>query len=424
MYIDYSVSRQNGKTYSRVLLRTSYWDDGKVKHKTIANLSKCSKEEIDAMRLAFKHKKDLTGICPIEKSLIKTKAGLSIGAIWLLSNLADRLGISAALGNSQIGKLALWQIMARIIGQGSRLSAVRLAKQHDVCGIIGLNSFNEDDLYENLDWLNDNQEEIENKLFETRYAGKGVPSLYLYDVTSSYLEGTENELGDFGYNRDGKKGKRQIVIGLLTDDKGVPISVEVFRGNTQDPATFVSQIKKLAERFGVKEVTMVGDRGMIKSGQIDKLNEAQFYYITAITKVQIESLLTGGLIRLCLFDENLCEVELDGIRYIVRRNPLRQEDIRINREEKIEKAKKIVEKENKYLVEHEKAKADNACKRVDKWLKKLNISDFCFIEEQNRCLEIKIDEAAKEEAEKLDGCYCLKTNLGKDKAQKEEVHSR
>ena len=105
MYIDYSVSRQNGKTYSRVLLRTSYWDEGKVKHKTIANLSKCSKEEIEAMRLAFKHKKDLTEIRPIEKPLIKTKAGLSIGAVWLLFNLAERLGIIDALGNSRMGKL-------------------------------------------------------------------------------------------------------------------------------------------------------------------------------------------------------------------------------------------------------------------------------------------------------------------------------
>lgn len=332
MYIDQSISRQRGKIYTRTLLRDSYREDGKVKHHTIANLSKCSQEEIEAMKLALKYKGNLDELCSIKD--IKTKIGLSVGVIVLLNSLANRLSIDKALGNDRMGKLALWQVMARIIDQGSRLSAVRLAGQHAICDLIGLDSFNEDDLYENLDWLSDNQSEIEKMLFKSRYKGNQISALYLYDVTSSYLEGNDNELGGFGYNRDREDGKKQIVIGLLTDSDGVPVSVEVFKGNTTDPDTFLNQIKKLALRFGVRDVTMVGDRGMIKSGQIKELNGTQFHYITAITKSQIQKLITDGFIQLCFFDEELCEVEIDSIRFILKRNPFRAKELEISRQEK------------------------------------------------------------------------------------------
>jgi len=422
MYIDRSISRQHGKIYTRTLLRTSYREKGKVKHKTIANLSKCSKEEIEAIKLALKHKNDLTKLCSIKD--IKTKVGLSVGVIYLLNSLAERLYITKALGNTRMGKLALWQVMARIIDQGSRFSAVRLAGQHAICDLLGLDSFNEDDLYENLDWLSDNQEKIEEALFKARYKDKGVPTLYLYDVTSSYLEGKRNELGEYGYNRDGKRHKMQIVIGLLTDEDGVPVSVEVFKGNTTDPKTFLSQIKKLALRFKVKDVAMVGDRGMIKRGEIKELDEVKFHYITAITKPQIQSLIKKGLIQLSLFDENLCEVEIDSVRYILRRNPHRAKELEISREEKIEKIKRLVDKENEYLSSHKGAKIETGLKRIQGYLEKLKISCFCSIEIQERGFVVKIDESAKKKASELDGCYCIKTDLPKEKATKEKVHSR
>ncbi|MFH0939870.1 MAG: transposase [Planctomycetota bacterium] len=139
--------------------------------------------------------------------------------------------------------------------------------------------------------------------------------------TSSYLEGQCNELGAFGYNRDGKKRKKQIVIGLLCNEKGKPLSVEVFEGNTTDTITFGSQVKKVAERFGGGEITLVGDRGMIRNKQVAELPEG-FHYITAITKPQIESLLKQGVIQMSLFDEDLAEVETQqGIRYVLRCNP-------------------------------------------------------------------------------------------------------
>jgi transposase len=198
--------------------------------------------------------------------------------------------------------------------QGSRLRAVRLDRSHAVCDVLGLEAFNEDHLYGNLAWLAERQEAIEKRLFRHRY-GNTPPQLFLYDVTSSYLEGVQNILAAFGYNRDGKKGKRQLVIGLLTGPEGAPVAVRVFAGNTADKKTVPEQIRILAESFGVKEVTLVGDRGMLKQAQIDLLNQEQFHYITAITQPQIEKLLREGVFQMGLFEEKLAEVAHDGVRY-------------------------------------------------------------------------------------------------------------
>jgi transposase len=133
-------------------------------------------------------------------------------------------------------------------------------------------------------------------------------------VTSSYLEGEDNELGAYGYNRDGKKGKKQIVIGLLCNERGEPLSTEVFRGNTQDPATFASQVKQASERFGCEHITFVGDRGMIQSGQVRDLAQAGFHYITALTKPPIQMLLKTGVLPMDLFDAELGEASDEGLR--------------------------------------------------------------------------------------------------------------
>jgi transposase len=167
--------------------------------------------------------------------------------------------------------MALWQVIARVHSQGSRLSSVRLAKNTAAADIVGFKKgFCEDNLYENLAWLAENQERIEKQLLAFR-RGQNTPELFLYDVTSSYLEGDHNALANWGYNRDKKRGKKQIVIGLLCDEQGEPVSVEVFTGNTTDPQTFGAQVQKVAERFGCQTVTFVGDRGMIKSAQVKDL---------------------------------------------------------------------------------------------------------------------------------------------------------
>ncbi len=410
MYVDTAHIKQNGRIYKRVLLRENFREDGKVKHRTIANISKCSDEEIAAIKLALKYKCDLTKVDSL-RDKVKSKQGLAVGAIFLLKTLADRLHITKALGKSIDGKLALWQIMARIIDQGSRLSAVRLAQTHAVCDLLNLKGFNEDTLYQNLDWLCDNQEAIENRLFALRYKGSNAPNLFLYDVTSSYLEGVENELSDWGYNRDKKKGKMQIVIGLLTDEEGVPVAVEVFKGNTNDTKTFFSQIQKIAKRFKVKEVTMVGDRGMIKTVQIKAIREANFNYITAITKPQIETLVKNKVIQLELFNEKLCEITTDNVRYILRRNPMRYNEIENARQGKIEKIRALVKTQNSYLKEHQKAQVSVAQRKVKEMLAKFKMASFINVKLEDRTLSLEIDKKKEEESKKLDGCYVIKTEL-------------
>lgn len=161
MYIDTSQTTLNGKTYCRRLLRESYREDGKVKHRTIANLSNCSEDEIAAIKLALKHKGNLAALGVVDSVIIKQ--GMQIGAVYCLRTLAERLGIIKALGDDVSGRLALWQIIARLIDHGSRLSAVRLAQRHDACSLLGMDSFDENDLYANLKWITDNQDSIEQK---------------------------------------------------------------------------------------------------------------------------------------------------------------------------------------------------------------------------------------------------------------------
>jgi len=428
MYVDTSTVRSpTGKHYTRYLLRKSYREEGKVKHDTIANLSGCSLAEIEAIRLALRHKQNLTALVSLKDDL-RLEQGLSVGAVWTVFDVARRLGIVDALGSTRADKLALWQVIARVIDQGSRLSAVRLAGSHAACDVLNLTKFNEDDLYNNLDWLRENQGRIEDRLFAKRNGRKRNEDhgqLFLYDVTSSYLEGTKNELGAFGYNRDKKKGKRQIVIGLLCDEAGIPLSIEVFNGNTKDPQTVGSQVSKVAKRFGGGEITFVGDRGMIKSEQIEDLNKEGFHYITAITKPQIRKLLKTGVIQMGLFDQQLAEVETDeGIRYVLRRNPIRAMEVEQTRQDKLQAVQEAVDTQNLYLAEHVRAQVEVAQRKVRKKIERLRLSGWLSERVSDCEISLNEDSAALAEEAKLDGCYVLKTDLRTDIASKETIHSR
>jgi Transposase DDE domain len=423
MYIDTSHITRGGKTYTRHLLRESYRANGKVLHRTIANVSHCSEAEIEAIRLALRHKGELEHLGTIQDA-ITLKQGLSFGAVWTVYHIARRLGIEQALGTTREGKLALWQVIARVIDQGSRLSAVRLAMSHAACDVLGLGTFDEDALYENLDWLAGAQARIEDRLFAQRQKTKPA-SLFLYDVTSSYLEGTHNALAAFGYNRDGKKGKQQIVIGLLCDEDGHPVSIEVFPGNTQDPHTFASQLAKVRARFGVQEITFVGDRGMIKGQQIEDLVQYGFHYITAITKPQIEKLLRQGTFQLDLFDQELAEVLADeGLRYVLRRNPVRAQEVRDTRHAKLATLQAQVAKQNQYLTDHPRANAQGAVQKLVARATTLRIADWVELTLAERAITLTVNTRAQQEAAKLDGCYVLKTDLTPQQAHKEIVHDR
>lgn len=426
MYVDDSPIRRNGKTYPRALIRDSYREDGKIKHHTIANISKCPKEEIAAIKLALKHKGNLSELIDASEE-IKLKLGLSVGSVFTLNTLCKRLGITKALGSSKEAKLSLWMAIARIIEPGSKLANVRLANRYAACDVLDLESFNEDNLYKTLEWLADNQTAIEKRLFRQKYPETAPkPTLFLYDVTSSYLEGTENELAAFGYPRDKKMGKKQIVIGLLTDKDGDPISVEVFKGNTADPTTFFSQIEKTAERFGCKDITMVGDRGMIKSAQIEALSaqKENFHYITAITKPQINTLIEKKVFQTGLFDEKICEVDFEEVRYILRKNPVRVVEIAKTRESKLDRLREEISEQNTYLAEHRRAWESAAISNVNKLAERLKINGFAECKGENRVLSLEIDWVKLEEISLLDGCYVIKTDLPEDAASKETIHDR
>ena len=426
MYVDSCTYTANGKKYTRHLLRESFRQDGKVRHRTIANLSRCSKEEIQAIKLALKHKANLDRLGDVNQQ-IQVQQGLAVGAVWTLWQVAQRIGLVKALGSSQQGKQALWQVFARVMEQGSRLSAVRLANAHAACDVLELEAFNEDHLYRNLDWLAQHQVRIEDQLFRQRYP-QGKPQLYLYDVTSSYLEGVCNALAAFGYCRDGKSGKRQIVYGLLCDPQGRPVSIEAFPGNTIDSKTFASQVRKVANRFGGKGVTLVGDRGMIKGPQIQQLqaeDALDLHYITAITKPQVESLLKQGLIQLDLFDETVAEVVDDDakIRYVLRRNPHRAAEMAETRKSKLTKLEQLAAEQNRYLAEHPRAEVKVARRKIEARHKKLRLPAI-EVSVNERTIAISKQHDVWQEALKLDGCYCLKTDLSKQQASKETVHDR
>ncbi|MBE9573104.1 MAG: IS1634 family transposase [Proteobacteria bacterium] len=420
MFIDDQTYTVEGRTYRRVLLRNSYWKNGKVCHDTIANLSKCDNEEIKAIKFALANKKNLAGL-KVPGKRVRTRQGLSVGVVWLLYQLAKRTGIVAALGRCREARLALWMVISAVIGSVSRLSATRLAQSHAACDILGLDSFCEDNLYTALDWLDDQQQKIEKRLFKGRHQSN---NMYLYDVTSSYLEGDQNELADWGYNRDGKKGKKQIVIGLLTNDEGRPISCEVFRGNTRDPKTFKNQVDKVAQRFGIKEVTFVGDRGMIKSAQIKELSAENYHYITALTKPEMETLLKSNVLQMELFDETVCEVESEGIRYIYRRNPVRVKEIRENRRDKLRRLRALCAQKTRYLGGHPRAKVKVAKRIAEEKAEKLKIDPWVNICVRGRALSVEVKERAWEEEERLDGCYVIKTDLSVETASKGTVHDR
>jgi hypothetical protein len=427
MYIDKIKVKTGKKVHVQILLRESFREPGaprsQVKHRTLLNLTHHDPKDIAAIKLALKHKNDLAKLKSLAKTEIKITQGLSVGAVWALWCVAQRVGLVSVLGGSQEARRVLWQVFARLINQGSRLSAVRLAGEHAACEILGLSSFDENDLYDSLDWLDARQAKIEDALYQRRNSD-GAPQLFLYDVTSSYLEGTENEYAAWGYNRDKKKGKLQIVVGLLSDGSGNPLSIEVFEGNTQDTQTVCSQVRKLAERFGAGAVTLVGDRGMLKTAQIAELSEESFHYLTAITKPQIESLLKKGVFQLGLFEEKLCEVRDGGVRYILRRNPARAAEIAMNRADKFRSLASLVLKKNDYLALHLRADIKVALRDVLAYAKKLRISDWVLIEADGRAIKVEQDAVSLAQVSRLDGCYALKTDVPTQAADAATLHTR
>jgi transposase len=406
----YVATVPNRASPPAILLREGYREGKKVNTRTLANITHWPAQRVEALRRCLKGEFDGVGT---ESEPVSDRI---FAVLFVLKELAQRLGIAPALGTKPLAKLALFLILARVAHQGSRLSAVRWAEEHAVAEVLGIAKFDEDDLYDALDWLAENQEKIENKLYRTYVNKVGKPPvLVLYDVTSSYLEGEQNELAEYGHNRDGKNGKKQIVIGLLTADDGEPLAVKVFKGNTADPVTVADQVEILKNRFKIEEVVFVGDRGMVKSKGKAALTDKRLKYITALTDPQVRKLLKKDVIQADLFEETAQEVEYGDLRLVLRRNEavLRKEANR--RRDKLEKLQQLVEARNEFVKGSQRADPQAGLRKLSAWTKSHKLSSFVTLFVEQRRLSVVMDDEKQADAALLDGCYVIETDVAKEK---------
>lgn len=413
----YIVSVPNRNSPPAILLREAYREEGKVKNRTLANLTHWKPERIEAFRCMLKGEFDALSGAP--------SSGAIFGVLFALKHLAEECGITRALGKSEEAVLALFLVLARIAHGGSRLSAVRWAQQHAVEDLLGLSDFDEEDLYAALEWLAEEQPHIEKRLCDDYVKRVGQPpALVLYDVTSSYFEGEHNELAAYGYNRDGKRGKKQLVVGLLTAADGEPLAVRVFEGNTADPSTLALQIMVLKEQFQVEEVVFVGDRGMVKAKGKAALSEEGFKYITALTNAQIRTLLKESVLQPELFDVELTEVEHTGKRLIVRCNESVRARERRRREDKLARLKAEIEERNRYVEARPRANVQKGLERLSQWVKRHKLEAFVRLTLTGRTLTFSLDEEALAQSALLDGCYTLETDVSAKHMDMQTVEAR
>ncbi len=322
MYIE---SVPNRSSPPAILLRESYREGDKVKKRTLLNLSDWPRERIEGLRALLKG----GTVRPPGEAAITIKRSLPHGDVAAALGTLRRIGLDRVLGpaGNRCRDLVIAMIVVRLIGPVSKLATAKAldpATAASSLGVtLGLAAVDEDELYTALDWLLERQPQIEATLAR-RHLENGT--LVLYDVSSSYLEGRCCELGQFGYNRDGKRGKLQIVYGLLCAADGCPVAVEVFAGSTGDPATLAILIDKLKQRFGLAHVVLVGDRGMLTQARLDaEIKPAKLDWITALRAPQIRALVDAGALQLSLFDDRdlagITSPDYPGERLIVCRNP-------------------------------------------------------------------------------------------------------
>jgi hypothetical protein len=410
-----------------ILLREGYREGGKVKNRTIANLTNWPAELVDAMRKVLKGGE--VGLPLFEAfSVARSRPHGHVAAV--LGTL-QRIGLDRMIDAkpSRNRNLTLAMIVQRVIDPGSKLACAR-ALASDTLGsslgeVLGVERADEDDLYGAMDWLVARQEHIEDSLAR-KHVSEGT--LVLYDVSSSALEGRHCELGRLGYPRDGVKGRLQIIYGLLTTKDGCPVAVQVFEGNTGDPATVSAQVAKIRDRFGLSSVVLVGDRGMITKARIEEdLRGTGLDWITALRAPAIKQLAQRGTIQLSLFDEtNLAEVsdpEYPGERLVVCRNPVLAEERRRKRgdllaatEVELTKIATAVSREKRPLrgggaIGVRLGKVINHYKMGKHFITEIGEDHFSFRRDEERI--------AQEEA--LDGLYIVRTNVGTERMSSAEV---
>jgi hypothetical protein len=320
-----------GKTYETHLLRRTYREDGKVKKETLGNISHLPLDLIEIIR------RRLAGQPVTTADSFEIQRSLPHGHVVAVLGMLRQLGLDRMLDRTSSSQrdLCVGMIVARVLGLGTKLATTRSWTESTLATTLGVEEATADDLYAAMDWLLERQPHIEKQLAK-KHLGGGV--LVLYDLSSSYVEGRCCPLAKRGYSRDRKRGTLQIEYGVVTDAEGRPIAVEVFKGNTSDPATVATQIKKIKQRFGLTDVVLVGDRGMLTAARIEEVKEAGgIEWVTSLRSPQIRALMDAGAIQMSLFDERslvaITHPDYPGERLMVCRNPRLAEERARKRED-------------------------------------------------------------------------------------------
>jgi hypothetical protein len=412
-----------------VLLRESYREGGKVKNRTLANLSRWPEEKVDALAAVLKGgapTASLEGSFDIIRSLPHGHVAAVLGA------LRD-LGLQELIDHvpSRSRDLVVAMVVAQVIEPSSKFALARGLRAETASSSLGevlsLSGADEDDLYAAMDWLGPRQAAIEDAL-AARHLKDGT--LVLYDVSSAAFEGRTCPLGALGHPKDGVHGRLQIVYGLLATKEGVPVAIEVFKGNTGDPATVASQVQKLKERFSLSHVALVGDRGMLTKARLENdVIAAQLEFITALRAPQIKALVESGAIQLSLFDtSDLFEIthpDYPGERLVACKNPL----LAIERARKRESLLSATEAELTTIATAVRRQSrplrgkDKIALRVGKVINHYKVAKHFVLRIEDDVFSFHRDEAKIAAEATLDGIYVLRTSLDEEAFGDDEVVS-
>lgn len=401
-----------------VLLRQSYREGGKVRKRTLANLSKLPDNAIEGLRVLLKGGTAITSL----DDAFEIQRSLPHGHVAAVLGTLEKVGLKSLISteSSRQRDLVIALIAARILDPASKLATARgLARE--TCGnslgeILGVEEADSDELYEAMDWLLEQQGKIEENL-AAKHLAEGT--LILYDVTSTYFEGETCPLAQYGYSRDKKKGKLQIIFGLLCNASGCPIAVEVFEGNVNDSKTLGAVLEKVRHRFGIQRVVLVGDRGVLTSAQIqNSLKTVEgIDWITALRAPQIRELMEQKYLQLSLFDErDLGEIQspdYPGERLIACRNPFLATERAAIREALLEATEKELEKiftattrENRPLTV-----AAAIGMRVGKVMNRYKVAKHFHIQITDNSFSYSRNKESIETEAKLDGIYVIRTSV-------------
>jgi Transposase DDE domain len=403
-----------------ILLRESYREHGKVKTRTLANLSKLPAAAIEVLQRALKGEQ----LVPLDETL-DIVASSHHGHVEAVARALHQLELARVIDSrpSRERDLVLAMIAARILAPGSKLATTRWWQDTTIPAQFGVEAADETDLYAALDWLLERQRRIEKKL-AARHLGDDA--LALYDLSSSYFEGTTCPLAAFGHNRDGKKGKLQVNYGLLTNAQGIPVAVSVFEGNTADPITLLEQVRRVREDFGIDTFAIVGDRGMITQKQIDALQAQDgIDWITALRPGAIRQLLDDEAVQPDLFDErNLFELthpDFPGERLVACRNP----ELAARRHKKRHSLLAATARELdkvRGMVERGRLKgSDKIGVRVGKVINKYKMAKHLVLEIKDDGFDYRLDEEKIAAEAALDGLYVIRTSLDAKRLSAEDA---